>query len=197
MLSIKGREPFIRMQLWLNDPNNIDKLLAMKKLQEETRKRKRTYEDSFSGKSSPSDISDIYSNPGHPASPDNNEAKKSRESGLDLSFRREDEERDSDNDKEESDDRNDESDDGAGSKLNYQSGGTEGSAGGSAGGGGGGGGGAGGGRSRRKPAAPQWVNPDWSGEETGGKTESMTINGVCVVNSGAFSQPEEDKMEED
>ena len=64
MLSIKGREPFIRMQLWLNDPNNIDKLLAMKKLQDETRKRKRTYEDSFSGKSSPSDISDIYSNPG-------------------------------------------------------------------------------------------------------------------------------------
>ena len=40
MLSIKGREPFIRMQLWLNDPNNIDKLLAMKKLQDETRKRK-------------------------------------------------------------------------------------------------------------------------------------------------------------
>ena len=52
-------------------------------------------------------------------------------------------------------------------------------------------------KSRRKPAAPQWVNPDWSGEETGGKTESMTINGVCVVNSGAFSQAEEDKMEED
>ena len=215
MLSIKGREPFIRMQLWLNDPNNIDKLLAMKKLQDETRKRKRTYEDSFSGKSSPSDISDIYSNPGQslksvsvsearyqllcsgqPASPDTNEAKKGRESGLDLSFRREDEERDSDNDKEESDDRNDESDDGAGSKLNYQSGGAAGGAG--AGGGSGAGGGGGGGRSRRKPAAPQWVNPDWSGEETGGgKTESMTINGVCVVNSGAFSQAEEDKMEED
>merc|ERR1719228_2807320 len=51
MLSIKGREPFIRMQLWLNDPNNIDKLLAIKKLQDETRKRKRTFDDSFSGKS--------------------------------------------------------------------------------------------------------------------------------------------------
>ena len=126
---------------------------------------------------------------GHPASPDNNESKKSRESGLDLSFRREDDERDSDNDKEESEDRNEESDDGAGSKQNYQSG---------PGGGAPGGGGGGGGRSRRKPAAPQWVNPDWSGEETGGgKTESMTINGVCVVNSGAFSQTEEDKMEED
>ena len=64
MLSIKGREPFIRMQLWLSDPNNIEKLLAMKKLQDETKKRKRTYDDSFSGKSSPSDISDLYSNPG-------------------------------------------------------------------------------------------------------------------------------------
>ena len=64
MLSIKGREPYIRMQLWLTDSNNIEKLLAMKKLQEETKKRKRTYDDSFSGKSSPSDISDLYSNPG-------------------------------------------------------------------------------------------------------------------------------------
>ena len=60
MLSIKGREPFIRMQLWLNDPSNMDKLLAIKKLQEESRKRKRTFDESFSGKSSPSDISDLY-----------------------------------------------------------------------------------------------------------------------------------------
>ena len=52
------------MQLWLTDPNNIEKLLAMKKLQDESKKRKRTYDDSFSGKSSPSDISDLYSNPG-------------------------------------------------------------------------------------------------------------------------------------
>ena len=65
MLSIKGREPFIRMQLWLTDLNNVEKLLAMKKLQDETKKRKRTYDDSFSGKSSPSDISDLYSNPGN------------------------------------------------------------------------------------------------------------------------------------
>ena len=52
------------MQLWLSDPNNIEKLLAMKKLQDESKKRKRTYDDSFSGMSSPSDISDLYSNPG-------------------------------------------------------------------------------------------------------------------------------------
>uniref|UniRef100_UPI0009B315A0 homeobox protein cut-like 2 n=1 Tax=Monopterus albus TaxID=43700 RepID=UPI0009B315A0 len=25
-LSLKGREPFVRMQLWLNDPHNVDKL---------------------------------------------------------------------------------------------------------------------------------------------------------------------------
>lgn len=30
MLSIKGREPFIRMQLWLNDPQNIERLQALK-----------------------------------------------------------------------------------------------------------------------------------------------------------------------
>ncbi|XP_028966753.1 homeobox protein cut-like 1 [Galendromus occidentalis] len=30
MLSIKGREPFIRMQLWLSDPHNVDKLQALK-----------------------------------------------------------------------------------------------------------------------------------------------------------------------
>ena len=40
MLSIKGREPFIRMQLWLNDPTNIEKLQAIKKNPE---KRKRSF----------------------------------------------------------------------------------------------------------------------------------------------------------
>merc|ERR1719242_100431 len=92
MLSIKGREPFIRMQLWLNDPANMDKLLAIKKLQEESRKRKRTFDESFSGKSSPSDISDLYSNPGGVRSPGEDQAKRPRDiglGGLDLSFRRE------------------------------------------------------------------------------------------------------------
>nr|XP_025045174.1 homeobox protein cut-like 2 [Pelodiscus sinensis] len=32
-LSLKGREPFVRMQLWLNDPHNVDKLRDMKKLE--------------------------------------------------------------------------------------------------------------------------------------------------------------------
>ena len=30
MLSIKGREPYARMQMWLKDPNNIDKLKRMR-----------------------------------------------------------------------------------------------------------------------------------------------------------------------
>lgn len=30
MLSIKGREPFIRMHLWLNDPHKVEKLHALK-----------------------------------------------------------------------------------------------------------------------------------------------------------------------
>ena len=85
------REPFIRMQLWLNDPANMDKLLAIKNLQEESRRRKRTFDESVSGKSSPSDISDLYSNPGGVRSPEG-EAKRARgEGGLDLSFRREEE----------------------------------------------------------------------------------------------------------
>ena len=32
-LSLKGREPFVRMQLWLNDPHNVDKLRAIKKME--------------------------------------------------------------------------------------------------------------------------------------------------------------------
>uniref|UniRef100_A0A4W5R4U1 One cut domain family member n=1 Tax=Hucho hucho TaxID=62062 RepID=A0A4W5R4U1_9TELE len=32
-LSLKGREPFVRMQLWLNDPHNVDKLRDMKKME--------------------------------------------------------------------------------------------------------------------------------------------------------------------
>lgn len=32
-LSLKGREPFVRMQLWLNDPHNVDKLRTMKKME--------------------------------------------------------------------------------------------------------------------------------------------------------------------
>ena len=40
MLSIKGREPFIRMHLWLNDPHNIEKLQAIKD-ERDSLKRKR------------------------------------------------------------------------------------------------------------------------------------------------------------
>ncbi|KAK1159954.1 hypothetical protein AOXY_G21438 [Acipenser oxyrinchus oxyrinchus] len=32
-LSLKGREPFVRMQLWLNDPHNVEKLRDMKKIE--------------------------------------------------------------------------------------------------------------------------------------------------------------------
>lgn len=57
MLSIKGREPFIRMQLWLNDPLNIEKLHAFKS-ETESLKRKR---ESDSNPASPSELSDPYS----------------------------------------------------------------------------------------------------------------------------------------
>ncbi|UYV68508.1 CUX2 [Cordylochernes scorpioides] len=45
MLSIKGREPFIRMQLWLNDPHNVEKLQALKSERREANKRRRTTSD--------------------------------------------------------------------------------------------------------------------------------------------------------
>ncbi|XP_069979835.1 homeobox protein cut isoform X36 [Penaeus vannamei] len=41
MLSIKGREPFIRMQLWLNDPRNLEKLQLLKNERREASKRRR------------------------------------------------------------------------------------------------------------------------------------------------------------
>ena len=55
-----------------------------------------------------------------------------------------------------------------------------------------------GGRSRRKPAAPQWVNPFLSDQDNNEASESKiednrTINGVCVVNSGiSFADKEQD-----
>ena len=41
MLSIKGREPFIRMQLWLTDPHNLEKLQHLKSERREASKRRR------------------------------------------------------------------------------------------------------------------------------------------------------------
>ncbi|XP_035708595.1 homeobox protein cut isoform X3 [Folsomia candida] len=41
MLSIKGREPFIRMQLWLADPLNVERLQHLKNERREANKRKR------------------------------------------------------------------------------------------------------------------------------------------------------------
>ncbi|XP_070619391.1 homeobox protein cut-like 2 isoform X3 [Erythrolamprus reginae] len=40
-LSLKGREPFVRMQLWLNDPHNIDKLRDLKKLEKKAYLKRR------------------------------------------------------------------------------------------------------------------------------------------------------------
>jgi len=48
MLSIKGREPFIRMQLWLNDPQNIEKLQCLKNERRDS-KRQRTIENNKEG----------------------------------------------------------------------------------------------------------------------------------------------------
>ncbi|XP_051964173.1 homeobox protein cut-like 2 [Xyrauchen texanus] len=40
-LSLKGREPFIRMQLWLNDTHNVDKLRDIKKMEKKAYLKRR------------------------------------------------------------------------------------------------------------------------------------------------------------
>ncbi|XP_067911061.1 homeobox protein cut-like 2 isoform X2 [Heterodontus francisci] len=40
-LSLKGREPFVRMQLWLNDPFNVEKLRDMKKIEKKAYLKRR------------------------------------------------------------------------------------------------------------------------------------------------------------
>ncbi|XP_045503772.1 homeobox protein cut isoform X3 [Colias croceus] len=67
MLSIKGREPFIRMQLWLSDAHNIDRLQALKNERREANKRRRSSgpgQDNSSDTSS-NDTSEFY----HSSSP--------------------------------------------------------------------------------------------------------------------------------
>lgn len=63
MLSIKGREPFIRMQLWLSDANNVDRLQALKNERREANKRRRStgagMQDNSSDTSS-NDTSEFY-----------------------------------------------------------------------------------------------------------------------------------------
>lgn len=62
MLSIKGREPFIRMQLWLADANNVDRLQAIKNERREATKRRRSTvgaQDNSSDTSS-NDTSEFY-----------------------------------------------------------------------------------------------------------------------------------------
>ena len=55
-------------------------------------------------------------------------------------------------------------------------------------------------KSRRKPAAPQWVNPDWDSEGAGGedgRTGQEPINGVCVRNIAAFGEENSENIAED
>ncbi|XP_048836211.1 cut-like homeobox 1b isoform X2 [Brienomyrus brachyistius] len=40
-LSLKGREPFVRMQLWLRDPHNVEKLMDMKRLEKKAYMKRR------------------------------------------------------------------------------------------------------------------------------------------------------------
>ncbi|CAN0332442.1 unnamed protein product [Lampetra fluviatilis] len=41
-LSLKGREPFVRMQLWLNDPHSVERLRDMKRLEKKASLKRRS-----------------------------------------------------------------------------------------------------------------------------------------------------------
>ncbi|XP_026810680.1 homeobox protein cut isoform X2 [Rhopalosiphum maidis] len=61
MLSIKGREPFIRMQLWLSDQHNVERLQAIKSERRELNKRRRGSGQQDNGSdTSSNDTSDFY-----------------------------------------------------------------------------------------------------------------------------------------
>ncbi|XP_051777165.1 homeobox protein cut-like 2 isoform X2 [Erpetoichthys calabaricus] len=61
-LSLKGREPFVRMQLWLNDPHNVEKLRDMKKMEKKAYlKRRYGLLSTGSDSDSPSTRSDCVS----------------------------------------------------------------------------------------------------------------------------------------
>ncbi|XP_042214156.1 homeobox protein cut-like [Homarus americanus] len=47
--------------------------------------------------------------------------------------------------------------------------------------------------SRRKPAAPQWVNPSWASGE-GGKEREVIINGVCVMQTDDYRLREQETV---
>ncbi|XP_041915971.1 homeobox protein cut-like 1 isoform X2 [Alosa sapidissima] len=75
-LSLKGREPFVRMQLWLKDPQNIEKLREMKKMDSRGYlKRHHNLLSSGLDRDSPASASDMasYLESSHPG-----QAKKAR-----------------------------------------------------------------------------------------------------------------------
>ncbi|XP_069070953.1 homeobox protein cut-like 2 isoform X1 [Pleurodeles waltl] len=61
-LSLKGREPFVRMQIWLNDPHNVERLRDMKKMEKKAYlKRRYGLISPGSGSESPSTRSECTS----------------------------------------------------------------------------------------------------------------------------------------
>lgn len=82
MLSIKGREPFIRMQIWLTDPNNIERLQYIKNERREASKKRKSsghYFPDNSSDTSSNDTADFYANsPGGISSSNVQPSKKQR-----------------------------------------------------------------------------------------------------------------------
>lgn len=74
MLSIKGREPFIRMHLWLSDVNNIERIQSLKQERREATKRSRSLDMSQDNQSdtSSTDTNDFYTTSPGPVSVSSN-----------------------------------------------------------------------------------------------------------------------------
>uniref|UniRef100_T1GSG3 Homeobox protein cut-like n=1 Tax=Megaselia scalaris TaxID=36166 RepID=T1GSG3_MEGSC len=74
MLSIKGREPFIRMHLWLSDVNNIERIQNLKQERREATKRSRSLDINQDNQSdtSSTDTNDFYTTSPGPGSVSSN-----------------------------------------------------------------------------------------------------------------------------
>lgn len=74
MLSIKGREPFIRMHLWLSDVNNVERIQNLKQERREATKRSRSLDINQDNQSdtSSTDTNDFYTTSPGPVSVSSN-----------------------------------------------------------------------------------------------------------------------------
>ncbi|KAJ8402216.1 hypothetical protein AAFF_G00370810 [Aldrovandia affinis] len=77
-LSLKGREPFVRMQLWLSDPRNVDKLMDMKRMEKKAYMKRRHSSVSESQPVEPGPVGPDFNQGGSPQHHQHHHLKKPR-----------------------------------------------------------------------------------------------------------------------